>query len=104
MPSMLARSISSMTRLEFNVVTGEFKEVLLTPEEESAALARKAAWDAENTLDKRAARAIDSMDRLQFEHLFDLENRTRVLELKTPITRTQYRQALINRWKELNPA
>jgi hypothetical protein len=93
-----------MIRLEFNVLAGEVKEIQLTTEEEAVALANQSAWDAENTLDKRAARAIDSIDRLQFEHLFDLENRTRVLELKTPITRTQYRQALINRWKELNPA
>jgi hypothetical protein len=93
-----------MNRLEFNVISGELKVVTLTPEEESAAIQQKSAWDAENTLDKRAARAIDNIDRLQFEHLFDLENRTRVLELKAPITRAQYRQALINRWKELNPA
>lgn len=57
-------------------------------------------WDI--VLSRQAAENIDRMDRLQFEHLFELENRTRVLELKTPVTRLQYRQALINRWKELN--
>ena len=91
-----------MIRLEYNVLTGERLEITLTPEEEAAALEQKAAWDAENTLDKRAMRAIDGMDRLQFEHLFNLENRTRVLELKTQITRAQYRDALINLWKSIN--
>lgn len=92
-----------MQRIEYNVQTGERSVVDLTPEEEAAALLAKAAWDADNTLDNRAARAIDGLDRLQFEHLFDLENRTRVLEGKTQITRAQYRDALIARWKVLNP-
>lgn len=92
-----------MDRIEVNVRTGEVRNITLTPAEQAAALAQKAAWDADNTQDKRAARAIDAMDRLQFEHLFDLENRTRILELKTPITRAQYRQALIDKWKTLNP-
>ena len=91
-----------MIRVEFDLQTGECKEITLTPEEETAALAQKSAWDAENTLDKRAARAVDGIDRLQFEHLFDLENRTRVLELKAQITKAQYRDALIARWKTLN--
>jgi hypothetical protein len=91
-----------MTRIEINCLTGESVEIQLTPEEESTALLLKASWDAENTLDKRAARAIDTLDRLQFEHLFDLENRTRVLELKPQITKAQYRDALIARWKLLN--
>lgn len=93
-----------MIRIEVNLTTGERKEITLTPEEEAVALQQKAAWDAENTLDKRAIRAIDGLDRLQFEHLFNLENRTRVLELKTPITRLQYREALINLWKSINQA
>lgn len=92
-----------MIRLEYSFKTGVLREITLTPEEQTQALALKAAWDAENTQDKRAARAIDSIDRLQFEHLFDLENRTRILELKTPITKAQYRQALIDKWKTLNP-
>lgn len=92
-----------MIRIEYNLQTGERKEVTFTPEEESAALAQQVAWEAENTQDKRAVRVIDGMDRLQFEHLFDFENRTRVLELKTTITKVQYRDALIARWKTLNP-
>jgi hypothetical protein len=52
--------------------------------------------------DEDAVKAIDGMDRLQFEHLFDLENRTRVLEAKAPITRAQYRDALITRWKQIH--
>lgn len=54
--------------------------------------------------DADAIAAIDGIDRLQFEHLFNLENRTRVLELKTPITKAQYRDALIAKWKEINLA
>jgi hypothetical protein len=53
--------------------------------------------------DRDAIAAIDGIDRLQFEHLFDLENRTRTIEGQPTITRAQYRQALINRWKALNP-
>jgi hypothetical protein len=53
--------------------------------------------------DRLAASAIDGMDRLQFEHLFELENRMRAQEGLGEITRAQYRTALINRWKQLNP-
>lgn len=93
-----------MIRIEHNLQTGARLEITMTPAEEAVALAIKAAWDAENTLDLRAGRVVDAIDRLQFEHLFDLENRTRALEGKAPITRAQYRTALMNRWKELNPA
>lgn len=92
-----------MERIEINILTRERKLVTLTPEEEAAALAAKAAWDADNTQDKRAMRAIDGLDRLQFEHLFDLENRVCALEARPQITRAQYRNALIARWKTLNP-
>jgi hypothetical protein len=54
-------------------------------------------------LNRKAAVAIEGMDRLQFEHLFNLENRVRVLEGKSQVTRAQYRQALIDLWKLLNP-
>jgi hypothetical protein len=54
--------------------------------------------------DKKAAKAIDGIDRLQFEHLFDLENRMRAREGLVAISSAQYRTALINRWKALNPA
>jgi hypothetical protein len=91
-----------MTRIEVNCLTGESVEVTLTPEEEAAALSLKAAWDADNTLDMRAMRAIDGLDRLQFEHLFDLENRMRAQEGLGEITKVQYRNALINRWKAIN--
>lgn len=53
--------------------------------------------------DADAIKAIDGVDRLQFEHLFRLENRTRVLEGKLQITKAQYRDALIAEWKTLNP-
>jgi hypothetical protein len=55
------------------------------------------------TTDQRAAAFVDATDRLQFEVLFDHENRVRVLELKAQITRAQFRQALIDRCKQLNP-
>ena len=53
--------------------------------------------------DAAAIRAIDGIDRLQFEHLFDIENWKREKDGLAPITKAQYRNALINRWKELNP-
>jgi hypothetical protein len=51
--------------------------------------------------DTRAQRYIDGLDRLWFEVNFDQENRVRALEGKAAITRAQYRDALINRWKAL---
>lgn len=62
------------------------------------------AWtiDQVAVLDRKAAFAVDGIDRLQFEHLFDLENRMRAQEGIAQITRAQYRTALINRWKQLN--
>lgn len=55
------------------------------------------------TPDARAGVAIDSIDRLSFEVNFDQENRIRALEGKAAITRVQYRDALVTRWKQLNP-
>lgn len=80
----------------------ESSVVYLSQEEVDAAQLRTAAEAAYNSLDNRAIRAIDSTDRLQYEHLFELENRIRVLESRPTVTAAQYRQALINRWKELN--
>lgn len=53
--------------------------------------------------DTRAGLAVDSIDRLSFEVNFDQENRIRALEGKAPIARVQYRDALVTRWKQLNP-
>lgn len=53
--------------------------------------------------DAKAGVAVDAMDRFQFEVLFQMESRMRVLEAKAPITRAQYRTALIAAWKALNP-
>lgn len=91
-----------MDRIELNLSTGEITVVPLTPEEEAAALAAAAVNQQANSLDSRAARSIDSMDRLLFELEFDQENRVRVLESKASLTRAQYRDALIARWKSLN--
>ena len=55
------------------------------------------------TPDEIAQAAVDGKDRLLFEVNFDQENRLRALEGKTAITRAQYRDALIARWKLLNP-
>jgi hypothetical protein len=55
------------------------------------------------TKDDLAAAASDAIDRLQFDVLFNQENRIRALEGKAAITRAQYRDALIARWKVLNP-
>lgn len=52
--------------------------------------------------DERAAAYVDSFDHLQFEVMFDMENRMRTREGSAQITRTQYRAALVNRWKTLN--
>ena len=54
------------------------------------------------TQDERAALEVDGL-RLQFEIEFDQENRIRALENKAPITRATYRDALVARWKQLNP-
>ena len=54
------------------------------------------------TPDEAAASTVDRIDRLQFEVLFDMENRMRAREGLGAVTRAQYRTALINRWKALN--
>lgn len=92
-----------MDRIEINLTTGERKVITLTPDEEAAALAQQATWAADNTQDKRAMRAIDGLDRLQFRRLFNLENRVRTLEGRVLITAAAYRQDLIDDWKTLNP-
>lgn len=92
-----------MDRLEINLQTGERKVVLLTPEEEAAALASQAAWDADNTLDKRATRYIDGLERVQFRLLFRHENALRALQGQPQVTAAQFRQFLIDDWKALNP-
>lgn len=67
--------------------------------------------------DVRAGLAIDGVDRLQFDVMFTQENNIRALRAlintlipnsftaaqSAQITRAQFRDALINRWKALNP-
>lgn len=96
-----------MERIEVDLRTGERTVVVLSPEEEAAALARQAAWEATHTPDALALKAIDGLDRLQFDVLFNHENRIRALEVatdatKTPVSRAQFRDALIARWKALS--
>jgi hypothetical protein len=91
-----------MKRIECNVSTGEVAELTLTPEEEAAAAAALAAETAANQPDVVAPIRVDAIDRLQFEVMFDMENRMRAREGLAAITRAQYRTALINRWKALN--
>lgn len=45
-------------------------------------------------LDAEKEGALDRYDRLSFDLNFDQENRIRVLEVKAPVTRAQYRAAL----------
>ncbi len=59
--------------------------------------------DAATIQDTRAQADVDGKDRLLFEINFDQENRIRALEGKAAITRATYRDALITRWKQLNP-
>lgn len=54
------------------------------------------------SVDERATVHVDSIDRLEFEVAFDMENRIRAIEAKPALTRAQYRTALISRWKTLN--
>jgi hypothetical protein len=61
------------------------------------------AEDPPPTADQKAAGATDSITQLEFDVLFNQENRIRTLEGKASITRVQYRDALIARWKVLNP-
>lgn len=44
-----------------------------------------------------------SVDQVQFQLLFNHENRIRALELKPAITAAQFKQALINQWLANNP-
>lgn len=53
------------------------------------------------SLDEAAAQAIDAIDRLQFRHLFNLENRVRIIESRPQVTMEQYRAAMIQLWKDL---
>ena len=73
-----------------------------TPAQRDAAVAMLVTFVPIITSDDLAVSAIDALDRLQFTHLFDLENRVRALEAKAPITVAVYRQALIDKWKTLN--
>jgi hypothetical protein len=78
----------------------------LSPEQEAARAAEEAAKTASDAAatdpDNQGAAAVDAQDRLLFEVCFDMENRMRAREGKGAITRAQYRDALIARWKQLN--
>lgn len=101
----------AMSRLPADAINPVVVDASVIPADRS----KRRAWkqnggtievDAQKLLqlkDGDAAKAIDGIDRLQFEHLFRLENRTRLLEGKLAITRAQYRDALIAEWKTLNP-
>lgn len=53
--------------------------------------------------DEKAAVYADSIEKVQFRLLFNMENRIRALEGKAAITLAVYRQAVIDLWKQLNP-
>ena len=98
-------------RLPVDAITPTFVEATAIPADRS----KRRAWRQNGATivvdavveaalkDSDAIAAIDGIDRLQFEHLFNLENRMRVLEAKPAITREQYKTALIAQWKALNP-
>lgn len=88
-----------MFRIECDCTTGEAKTVELTPEEESAALATQAEWDAANTgLSGPWMRKTGSYSRST-----SIRNRASAFwKGKPAITRVQYRDALIAEWKRWN--
>jgi hypothetical protein len=104
------------TRIENDVTTGEVTEVPLTQAELDAAAARTAEEQAALDPNVVAPKRIDSIDRLQFEVMWEQENNVRELRAlvnilrpgsftaaqAAQITRAQYRDALIARWKVLN--
>lgn len=90
-------------RTVYDINTGITTQVPETPAELAAAVIATAQETAFNTQDNKAGRAADGVDRLLFDVLFTHENRIRVLEGSAAITQAQFRTALINRWKVLNP-
>lgn len=92
-----------MTIICYDLETKERAEREPTVEEAVVIAANAAAWDAENTPDKLANRHLDRSDGVIFELCFNQENRLRSLEGAAQITRTQFRNALIALWKQLNP-
>lgn len=80
----------------------DFKDEATQPERDAAA-AQMAAFVIEETPDDVGGDAIEAIDRLVCAVLFDQENRLRVVEARLPITRNQFRLALIARWKVNNP-
>ena len=95
------------TRIEVDTQTGEVKTIPLTQEELDAAAASKAAEDEFNSPDNTAERDIKGafeggkVRRLIFEIDFNQENRIRAIEGKPPVTRAQYRDALLTVYKTL---
>ncbi len=93
-----------MQRIVVDLTSGETHVVELTADEEAAAQARAVAEAAARHPDVVAPQRVDAIDRLQFEVMFDIENRMRAREGQGAVTRAQYRNALIARWKALNSA
>lgn len=91
-----------MQRIECNVLTGEVKLVELTDKEIADAQARTAAEAAANHPDVLAPKAVHAMDRLYFQYLFLLDNRTRALEGAPALTESQFREQMIALWKLIN--
>lgn len=84
-----------MHKILVNVTTGERKEIPLTQEEVAHAAALKAAEDAENAPEKRAARAVDSMPKIVLNAMHKQENRMRALAGEPPLTCDEFREFLI---------
>ena len=57
---------------------------------------------APEILDILANLEVDGRDKLMFEINYDQENRLRIQEARPQITKIQYRNALIQAWKDMN--
>jgi hypothetical protein len=75
---------------------------LLGPEPTQAEVDAVGEGPSAAVIDAKASLAIDATERLQFDVMFNHENRLRVLEGRQQVTQSVFRQALIDRWKQLN--
>lgn len=82
-------------------VNGELKDMTLEEEAAYNAFQIEATAAAQLTEDQIATQETDRMERFTFEILLNLENRARVLEGKSSVTRAQYRNALIAAYKAM---
>jgi hypothetical protein len=58
--------------------------------------------DAATIADIKAQAFADAVERVQFRMLFNLNNRVLVLEAKPQLTVPQFKQQVVDLWKQLN--